>query len=248
MRHFLYLASYSSGSASWTRWPTAHVTTCSGSATRGTPSCFCERPRAGRARGPPDGRLLGDDERLAHERAQGSDARERQLSAQGPVDDRRRARPRATVAHDRVRARRSRRAAPRRASRRRPSSRRARAPSTSGPPELPGRTRAAQRRDRAAHRAAAVGVLGERPSRVAPSARRRARRTGPLRGKPRIAAGVPGRGVGGERQRRRAEPGDAQHRDVVRGSNAIAVRVERRPVAAAAARACRPGPRRRARW
>ena len=29
MRHFLYLASYSSGSASWTRWPTAHVMTWS---------------------------------------------------------------------------------------------------------------------------------------------------------------------------------------------------------------------------
>ena len=28
IRHFLYLGSYSSGSASWTRWPTAHVTTC----------------------------------------------------------------------------------------------------------------------------------------------------------------------------------------------------------------------------
>ncbi len=28
MRHFLYLGSYSSGSASWTRWPTAQVTTC----------------------------------------------------------------------------------------------------------------------------------------------------------------------------------------------------------------------------
>jgi hypothetical protein len=29
MRHFLYLGSYSSGSASWTRCPTAHVTMCS---------------------------------------------------------------------------------------------------------------------------------------------------------------------------------------------------------------------------
>ena len=28
MRHFLNLGSYSSGSASWTRCPTAHVTTC----------------------------------------------------------------------------------------------------------------------------------------------------------------------------------------------------------------------------
>ncbi len=28
IRHFLYLASYSSGSASCTRWPTAHVMTC----------------------------------------------------------------------------------------------------------------------------------------------------------------------------------------------------------------------------
>ena len=27
IRHFLNFSSYSSGSASWTRWPTAHVTT-----------------------------------------------------------------------------------------------------------------------------------------------------------------------------------------------------------------------------
>src|SRR4051794_29291492 len=51
MRHFLYLASYSSGSASCTRWPTAHVTTWVSDSRY--PSCFENWPGSARVRSRP---------------------------------------------------------------------------------------------------------------------------------------------------------------------------------------------------
>src|SRR5215210_7395643 len=42
IRHFLYFASYSSGSASCTRWPTAQVTMCSSDSRE--PSCLVNEP------------------------------------------------------------------------------------------------------------------------------------------------------------------------------------------------------------
>src|SRR5580700_7609624 len=51
MRQLLYLASYASGSASCTRCPTAHVTTCSGPSRN--PSCFLNGPGSTRARSCP---------------------------------------------------------------------------------------------------------------------------------------------------------------------------------------------------
>ena len=64
MRHFLYLASYSSGSASCTRCPTAHVTTCGVGLE--VALVLGERARERLGQVPPDGRLLGDDECLPH--------------------------------------------------------------------------------------------------------------------------------------------------------------------------------------
>ncbi len=59
MRHFLYLSSYSSGSASWTRWPTAHEMRCSGPSSQRAvfspppPVCFSNGPGSTRARSCP---------------------------------------------------------------------------------------------------------------------------------------------------------------------------------------------------
>ena len=51
MRHFLYLASYSSGSASCTRWPTAHVTTWVSDSRY--PSCLANAPGSALVRSRP---------------------------------------------------------------------------------------------------------------------------------------------------------------------------------------------------
>ena len=51
IRQVLNFGSYSSGSASCTRWPTAHVTTWSGPSRK--PSCFLNGPFRTRARSPP---------------------------------------------------------------------------------------------------------------------------------------------------------------------------------------------------
>ena len=202
--HFLYLGSYSSGSASWTRCPTAQRD----DVRVGLQIALVllerarERPRQIAA----DGRLLGDDQRLAHGFAQGSSAaararRDRPALAPRPA---RRARSRS--------ARRSRRAAgswsPRRSSsrpgrRRRPSAR---------PSSPAARCRAARRSSAApgprpyASWLTTSRVWPSRPARtsygaVQREAEDRRRRTG--------------LGIALELERRRVEPRDAQHGEVV---------------------------------
>ena len=99
------------------------------------------------------------------------------------------------------------------------------------PARVAGAHRAAQGRDRAAHRPAPVGVLGDDLARLPEPAgahveRPVDREAEDRRRRPRLR-------VVGQRQRRRAQPGHAQHRDVV-------ARVERD---GAAPRSARPRPR-----
>ena len=89
--------------------------------------------------------------------------------------------------------------------------------STIGPPELPLTHAPAQRRDRAAHRPAPVGVLGQH-GRASPPRGPAATSNGPLSGKPSIAPAVPGRTLGASasarRGRGRARAGPRRRRAV----------------------------------
>ena len=166
------------------------------------------------------GRLLGDDERLPHTVPEGSGWLIRRKDRSTPS----RARPRASRARSRS-ARRSRRAG-RWWWRRRSSRRPVPAPSTIGPPELPGPHGAAQRDDRAPHRAAAVGVLGHDLARLPEPPRAHVVR--PVEREPEDRRRRAGARVARDVERRRVEAGDAQDGDVVARVEGDRLRVEAR--------------------
>ena len=228
IRHFLNLASYSSGSASCTRCPTAQVMTCSGPS-RKPSRFFANGPGQDAREVAADGGLLGDDERLAHGggsvAASGSSSRRRARSTRLPRAPRaaRRARPRW--------GRRSRRAGRRRPWRAKPSPSTRPVASTSGPPELPERTRPRSGRSSGAparaRRRPRSDARASRPTRAGAHVVR-ARCAGSRARAPRSRRG----GLERERAARGARrPGDAQDRDVVASGR-------RRP---RARRSARPG-------
>ena len=237
IRHFLNFGSYSSGSASCTRWPTAHVTTW----LVGLEVALVLGEGAGEhAREvAPHGGLLGDDERLGHWSQTSG-----RLSGHRDLCETASRAPARTRLHDRVRDA----VSAARAARGGGEDRRhdAAAAVDHRPAGVARAHDPAQRDDQALHRPAAVGVLGHGRARLpqprgadvvgavvgeAEDGRRgaRARARGRSAAPPRRARRRAGRrGRCGGRRRRRWRPARARGR--------------------AAARACRPGPRRRGRW
>ena len=238
MRHFLNLSSYSSGSASWTRWPTAQRDDVLGTlepalGLLAAPCFFSNGPGSTRARSRPTDGFSAMTSVLAMRRgsvAAGRTAAPGQRPRTGPVDTRPATGAAGSTAQrrdDRVGHAVAAAGGPRRGGR-----------EDRGHDAAGGRRRAARRscpaaprRGRSSSRAAPARGR-RRPAEHGRASRpRRAARTsyGPLRGKPSTAAAVPARGLAAPARSAGApRPGTRSTATSLRGSKATTARVEPR--------------------